>query len=88
LTKQLGRPATLDDIPDHELDRFAVMGFHSVWSLSVWQTGPAGKRVSRTNAEWRKEFQETLMQQLLAGFKAVAPRYSDFWGLGCDCSAF
>ena len=59
-----------------------------VWLLSVWQTGPAGPHVSRTNAEWRKEFQETLIQQLLAGFKAVAPRYSDFWGLGCDCSAF
>jgi nucleoside-diphosphate-sugar epimerase len=59
-----------------------------VWFLSVWQTGPAGQRVSRTNAEWRKEFQETLIQQLLAGFKAVAPRYSDFWGLGCDCFAF
>ena len=59
-----------------------------VWFLSVSPTGPAGQRVSRTNAEWRKELQETLIQQLLAGFKAVAPRYSDFWGLGCDCSAF
>jgi len=27
-------------------------------------------------------------QQLLAGAKAAAPRYSDFWGLGCDCFAF
>ena len=26
--------------------------------------------------------------QLLAGVKAAAPRYSDFWGLGCDCFAF
>ena len=26
--------------------------------------------------------------QLLAGIKAAAPRYSDFWGLGCDCFAF
>jgi len=26
--------------------------------------------------------------QLLAGIKAGAPRYSDFWGLGCDCFAF
>ena len=36
------------------------MGFDWVWFLSVWQTGPAGQRVSRTNAEWRREFQETL----------------------------
>jgi predicted amidohydrolase YtcJ len=27
-------------------------------------------------------------QQLVAGIKAAAPRYSDFWGLGCDCFAF
>ena len=28
--------------------------------MSVWQTGPAGRRVSRANTEWRKEFEETL----------------------------
>jgi hypothetical protein len=56
----LGRPATLDDVPDAELDRLARMGFDWVWFLSVWQTGPAGQRVSRTNPEWRREFQETL----------------------------
>jgi len=60
LSKQLGRPVTLDDIPDAELDRLAGMGFDWVWFLSVWQTGPAGQRVSRTYPEWRKEFQETL----------------------------
>ena len=26
--------------------------------------------------------------QLLAGIKGAVPRYSDFWGLGCDCFAF
>ncbi|MCC6488500.1 MAG: amidohydrolase family protein, partial [Candidatus Hydrogenedentes bacterium] len=26
--------------------------------------------------------------QLLGGIKAAAPRYSGFWGLGCDCFAF
>src|SRR5438067_10782398 len=26
--------------------------------------------------------------QLLAGIKAAVPRYSEFWGLGCDCFAF
>ncbi len=56
----LGRPATLDDIPDSELDRVAGMGFDWVWMLSVWRTGPAGQRVSRNNHEWRKEFQDTL----------------------------
>ena len=60
LSRKLGRPATLDDIPDAELDRLAEMGFDWIWFLSVWQTGPAGQQISRSNPEWRKEFQETL----------------------------
>jgi hypothetical protein len=58
--RALKRAATLDDIPDSALDRIAELGFDWVWLLSVWQTGPAGRQVSRTNAEWRKEFQQTL----------------------------
>jgi hypothetical protein len=60
LSEKLGRPATLDDIPDAELDRLAKVGIDWVWFLSVWRTGQAGQRVSRANAEWRKEFRETL----------------------------
>jgi hypothetical protein len=60
LSRGLGRPATLDDIPDAELDRLAQMGFDWVWFLSVWQTGLAAQKVSRSNPEWRREFQETL----------------------------
>jgi glycosidase len=54
------RPATLDDIPDSELDRLATKGFDWIWLLSVWQTGPAGQRISRSGSEWRKEFEATL----------------------------
>jgi alpha amylase-like protein len=60
LSRTLSRPATLDDIPDAELDRVARMGFDWIWFLSVWRTGPAGRNVSRSNAEWRREFKETL----------------------------
>jgi glycosidase len=60
LSRNLGRRATLDDIPDTEIDRFAEMGFDWVWFLSVWHTGPAGQHISRANAQWRTEFQETL----------------------------
>ena len=60
LSRTRGRAATLDDITDAELDRVAAMGFDWVWLLSVWQTGLAGRRVSRTNPEWRREFLETL----------------------------
>jgi hypothetical protein len=42
LSQKLGRAATLDDIPDAELDRLAEQGFDWIWFLSVWQTGLAG----------------------------------------------
>jgi hypothetical protein len=60
LSRDFERPATLDDIPDAELDRLAAMGFDWIWFLSVWQTGLAGQRVSRQNPEWQHEFRETL----------------------------
>src|SRR5262249_15364304 len=60
LSRELGRRATLDDIPDAELDRLAEMGLDWVWFLSVWQTGEAGQKVSRSNLQWRREFEETL----------------------------
>src|SRR5262249_10904525 len=60
LSRRLGRPATLDDVPDAELDRLARLGVDGIWLLSVWQAGPAAPQVSRTNPGWRREFHETL----------------------------
>jgi hypothetical protein len=60
LARRLGRRMTLDDVPDEELDRLARPGFDWIWLLSVWQTGPAGQSVSRSNPDWRAEFEETL----------------------------
>jgi hypothetical protein len=60
LSAGLGRRATLDDMPDAALDRIAALGFDWLWLLSVWRTGPAGRRVSRANPAWRREFEETL----------------------------
>jgi hypothetical protein len=59
-SRKLGRRATLDDIPDPELDRLAEMGFDWIWMLSVWQTGMVGQRISRTNPDWQHEFHDTL----------------------------
>jgi glycosidase len=60
LGRELRRPATLDDIPDAELEKLAKMGFDWVWFLSVWQTGPASQRVSRSDPQLRREFQNVL----------------------------
>ena len=60
LSRGLGRPAILDDIPDAALDAVAGWGFDWVWCLSVWSTGPASRRISLTDPEWRREFEHTL----------------------------
>ena len=60
LSRALKRAVTLDDIPDRDLDEIATMGFDWVWFLSVWQTGEASRQVSRTQPDWRREFEETL----------------------------
>ena len=56
----LGRRATLDDIPEAELDRLARDGFDLVWFLGVWQTGAAARKVSASNPEWLAEFRRAL----------------------------
>ena len=56
LSRKLGRAATLDDIPDTELDRWAKLGFDWVWFLSVWQTGPAGRRFRAPTPTGAKNF--------------------------------
>jgi hypothetical protein len=60
LAATLGRKATLDDIPDAELERLAADGFDFVWFLGVWQTGEAARRVSRSNPEWLEEYHRAL----------------------------
>ena len=87
LSRSLGRPATLDDIPDDELARLADLGFDWVWFLSVWQTGPAGQQVSRSNPDWRREFEETLpdlCEEDIAGSGFAITGYTTHPDLGGD----
>ena len=89
LTRTLNRPATLDDIPDAELDRLAEMGFDWIWLLSVWRTGPTGRRVSRENREWRREFEETLpdlREEDIAGSGFAITEYTVHPEIGGDAA--
>ena len=89
LSRILGRPATLDDIPDAELDRVVGMGFDWVWFLSVWRTGLTGQRVSRESHEWRREFQDTLpdlSEEDIAGSGFAITGYTVHPGLGGDAA--
>src|SRR6516162_1836907 len=89
LSQTLGRTATLDDVPDAELDRLATMGFDWIWLLSVWRTGPAAQQISRANPEWRHEFQEMLLdlrEDDIAGSGFAITGYTVHPGLGGDAA--
>jgi glycosidase len=60
LSRKTGRKATLDDIPDADLDAIARLGFNWVWFLGLWQTGTAGRTISRQHPEWQEEYRRTL----------------------------
>jgi glycosidase len=60
LSQRLGRPATLDDVPNDELDFLARSGFDYVWLLGVWQTGEVGPQISATIPELRESYRQAL----------------------------
>ena len=85
LSREAGKPITLADIDDATFDGFAERGFDWIWLLSVWQTGAAGRAVSRGNPQWRAEF-KTLLPDLTeddicgSGFAITAYAVSDALG--------
>ena len=88
-SQALGRPATLDDFPDEDLDRLSAQGFDWLWLLSVWQTGDAGRRVSRSDPGWRHEFEETLpdlREEDIAGSGFAITAYAVLASLGGDAA--
>lgn len=89
LSQKLGRAATLDDIPDAELEHLAEMGFDWIWLLSVWQTGLAGQRVSRSNPDLRREFQQILpdlREEDIGGSGFAITGYTAHQNLGGDAA--
>jgi hypothetical protein len=65
LAGQLGRRATLDDIPDDFLHRLASQGFNWIYLLGVWETGLATRQIALANEPLRNEL------------KAIYPELTD-----------
>ena len=87
LSHTLGRKATLDDIPDQALDELQGKGFDWVWFLSVWTTGQTARNISRTNPEWRHDFENTLpdlQEEDIAGSGFAITDYKVHPDLGGD----
>lgn len=56
----LGRPATLDDIPDVELRSMADLGLNWIYLLGIWQTGQFEAEIAR-----QQPFLQKIAQTLL-----------------------
>src|SRR5262245_47208709 len=52
--------ATVADLPDRLWDDLAARGLRWVWLLGAWQTGDAGRQVSRTFPAWQDGFRQAL----------------------------
>src|SRR5262245_27085472 len=78
--------ASLDDFPDRLWDDLAARGLRWVWLLGVWQTGAAGRAVSRTVRAWQDGFCQVLpdlREQDITGSPFAVCSYSchaDFGG--------
>ena len=60
LSTRAGRALTLDTIPNDEIDRIARMGFHGVWLMGVWTTGPEALEIARTHPDLQREYRAAL----------------------------
>ena len=87
LSRDLDRRATLDDIPDIALDHLADIGFDWIWLLSVWRTGELGRKVSRENPDFGRDYEGTLpdlQEQDIAGSGFAIADYTVHPDLGGD----
>lgn len=51
---ELGRPATLDDLPDAMLEHLAEHGFTWLYLMGVWPTGPLSRNASLSDVSLRQ----------------------------------
>jgi hypothetical protein len=60
LSRRLGRPIDLGEVPADEWDRLAALRVDAVWLMGVWQRSPAGLAIAQRNPELESSFRATL----------------------------
>ncbi len=60
LSRAHGRPVTLGDVPQAELERLAGYAFDALWLMGVWERSGGARRISRTHPELLEEYRHTL----------------------------
>lgn len=54
LSLQYEMPLTIGDVPAHEWDKIASMGFHYIWLMGVWKRSRIGKAIFMETSEYRQ----------------------------------
>ncbi|GLW27376.1 alpha-amylase [Actinoplanes regularis] len=60
LSRRLGRPVTLADVPAGVWDEVATPGLDAVWLMGVWERSPAGLAVARADDGLQRAFRSAL----------------------------
>ncbi|MEV6343017.1 alpha-amylase [Actinoplanes sp. NPDC051851] len=60
ISRRLGRPVTLADVPSAVWDEVAASGLDAVWMMGVWERSPAGLAVARVNDSLQRAFHHAL----------------------------
>jgi glycosidase len=79
LSRQAGKPITLRDVPQGELERIAGYGFDGVWLMGVWQRSPGARQVARTYPGWQTAFQEALPDYSEVDIPGSPYAIHDYW---------
>jgi glycosidase len=58
LSEREGRPVTLADFPDSEIERWKQLGFTHIWLMGIWQVGPKAREVALRF--WREHWSQEI----------------------------
>jgi hypothetical protein len=60
LSDRLGRPVTLVNVPEEELEQWQNLGFTHIWLMGVWTTGPRARALALNEPGLRRAYDEAL----------------------------
>ena len=60
LSQKTGRPVTLGNVPQIELERLAGYGFDALWLMGVWQRSPGSREIAQTHPGLQAEYHRVL----------------------------
>ncbi|MGH9702161.1 MAG: alpha-amylase family glycosyl hydrolase, partial [Candidatus Acidiferrales bacterium] len=49
VSRREGRNLSLAEVPDHDWDELATLGFDLVWLMGVWERSPLGRKMAQTD---------------------------------------